>query len=121
MSDECGPDECEGGERQVPEGAAVFPLIPEELGVDPLLLAVLHATVFLDGSEEDVIDPDAADEAVQYVATYLQRLGGPRLERVREDLEALLGYARQQGWPKAQQRFLKDFLNDYVSGEEGGA
>src|SRR5438067_11782892 len=41
-------------ERGVPDGAAVFPLIPEELGVDPLLLAVLHAVVFFDGSEDGV-------------------------------------------------------------------
>ena len=32
---------------EVPEGAAVFPEIPAELGVHPLLLAVLHAVVFL--------------------------------------------------------------------------
>src|SRR5436190_1337806 len=30
--------------RAVPEGAAVFPDIPAELGVDPLLLATLHAS-----------------------------------------------------------------------------
>src|SRR5262249_1739625 len=46
MADEAG--------AAVPEGAAVFPPIPEELGVDPLLLAVLHATVFLAGSGETV-------------------------------------------------------------------
>ena len=34
---------------EVPEGAAVFPTIPAELGVHPLLLAVLHAVVFLEG------------------------------------------------------------------------
>jgi hypothetical protein len=112
MSNESEPNE-------VPEGAAVFPLIPEELGVHPLLLAVLHGTVFLDGSEEDVIDPKAAEEAMQYLVTYLHRLSGPELQRVREDVECLSTYARQQGWPKQQMRFLKDFLNDYVHGEEG--
>ena len=45
---------------EVPEGAAVFPTIPAELGVDPLLLAVLHATVFLAGSDEAVVHPAAA-------------------------------------------------------------
>ena len=29
-------------EPEVPEGAAVFPLIPAELGINPLLLAALH-------------------------------------------------------------------------------
>ena len=46
MSDEAEPTE-------VPDGAAVFPEIPAELGVQPLLLAVLQATVFLAGSTEE--------------------------------------------------------------------
>ena len=48
------------GDAEVPEGAAVFPLIPPELGVNPLLLAVLHATVFLAGSDEKIVNPAAA-------------------------------------------------------------
>jgi len=106
---------------EVPDGAAVFPLIPPELGVNPLLLAALHAAVFLDGSEEDVVCPDAANEAMEYLVTYLQRLSGPALQQVREDLECLTSFARQQTWPKQQVRFLKDFLSDYVLGEEGKA
>jgi hypothetical protein len=112
------PEDAEG---QVPPGAAVFPLIPAELGVHPLLLAVLHATVFMDGSEDDVVDPDAANEALEYFATYLQRLSGPELRRVREDLECLTAYARQQDWSKPQVRFLKEFLSDYGVGDEGQA
>jgi hypothetical protein len=105
-------------EREVPEGAAVFPLIPPELGVQPLLLAVLHATVFLDGSDADVVQPDAAEEAMQYFASYLQRLSGPELQRVREDIECLIGYARREKWPKQEVQFLKNFLADYGVGEE---
>jgi hypothetical protein len=108
-------------DRGVPEGAAVFPLIPSELGVDPLLLAVLHAVVFLSGSEDDVVQPDAAEEALEYVAGYLQRLEGPRLQRVREDMEVLLRLARQEKWPKAAQQFLKTFLTDYGVGGGGEA
>jgi hypothetical protein len=100
-------------ETEVPEGAAVFPLIPAELGIDPLLLAVLHTVVFLDGSEEVVVNPDAAGEALDRLAAYLQRLDGPRLQRVREDLECLASYGRSQKWPKQQVRFFKDFLATY--------
>jgi hypothetical protein len=113
MDDDTGP------EPEVPEGAAVFPLIPPELGVDPLLLAVLHALVFLEGSEAQVLDGSAAEEALEYLATYLQRLEGPRLQKVREDLECLAAYARSQQWPKEQVRFLRTFLDDYGIG--GGA
>ncbi len=100
------------------EGAAVFPLIPSELQVNPLLLALLHAMVFIDGSTEECIDPDAADEAMQYLVTYLLRLKGTPLDRLQEDIDCLLSYAKQQGWDKQQQTFLKSFLADYGIGKE---
>ena len=103
---------------EVPEGAAVFPLIPAELGVHPLLLAALHALVFLDGSDEAVLNGAAADEAFQYLVTYLQRLRGPELQRVREDIETLLGYARQEEWPAEEVQFLTSFLSNYGIGGE---
>jgi hypothetical protein len=105
-------------EAEVPEGAAVFPLIPQELGAHPLLLAVLHALVFLDGSAEAVVHPAAAVEALEYVAGYLQRLEGDDLRRVREDLDTLAGFAKQEGWPKQEVRFLREFLADYGIGAE---
>ncbi|HZT81695.1 MAG TPA: hypothetical protein VFA26_15820 [Gemmataceae bacterium] len=101
----------------VPEGAAVLPLIPSELGIHPLLLAVLHAVVFLDGSDEEVVNPDAAEEALEHLAGYLQRLEGDDLRRAREDMATLAAYARAQKWPKQQVRFLKDFLNEFGVGE----
>jgi hypothetical protein len=101
---------------QVPDGAAVLPLIPEELGVHPLLLATLHAVVFFDGSAQDVVNDAAADEALHYLATYLQRLRGPELKRLKEDLDCLLAYARQEKWPKEEVEFLRGFLRDYGIG-----
>ena len=103
-----------------PEGAAVFPLIPEELGVHPLLLAVLHAYVFLEGSEPTVLHPSAAEEAMEYLVGYLQRLTGAELRRVKEDLHALVGFAKHEKWPKQQVRFLQDFLKENgIEGESG--
>ncbi len=98
---------------EVPEGAAVFPEIPAELGAHPLLLAVLHAIVFLSGSDDVLVDPAAAEEALQYMAAYLQRLGGAERRRVEEDLAALAAFARQEKWPKQLVQFLKTFLADY--------
>ncbi len=95
-----------------PDGAAVFPLIPPELGVHPLLLGVLHAYVFLEGSDEAVLNGAVAEEAMQYLATYLQRLDGPELVRVREDLHTLVGFAKSEKWPRQQVRFLQDFLEE---------
>src|SRR5258708_28153343 len=93
-------------EAEVPEGAAVFPLIPAELGVHPLLLAVLHAVVFLDGSSDEIVDPDAASEALEYLVGYLQRLDGADLRRVQEDLQVLAALASQEDWPKPMVQFL---------------
>ena len=71
-------------DAEVPEGAAVFPLIPPELGVNPLLLAVVHASVFLAGSDDNLVNPAAADEALGYLAAYLQRLTPEQQLRARE-------------------------------------
>ena len=97
----------------VPKGSAVLPEIPAELGVHPLLLAILHAVIFLDGSEEDVVDPDAAVEALGYMAEYLQRLSGDELRRIQEDMHALAVFARQEKWPKQHIRFFKEFLSNF--------
>jgi hypothetical protein len=97
---------------EVPEGAAVFPLIPAELGVNPLLLAAIHAVVFFDGSSDQTVNADAAVEAMEYIAAYLQRLSGPDLQRVKEDLATLVGFAREEKWPKGAVQFLKSFLTD---------
>jgi hypothetical protein len=96
----------------VPDGAAVFPNIPAELGVNPLLLAVLHATVFLAGSDEEVVHPDAAAEAVELMAEYVCRLEGAPLRQVQEDMTCLIAFARQQKWPKQLILALKNFLSD---------
>jgi hypothetical protein len=107
---------------EVPDGAAVFPEIPAELGVHPLLLAVIHAYVFLDGSDASVVNPEASTEAMEYLALYIQRLGGPELQRVREDMDTLVGYAKEQKWPKQYVAFLKSFLADNgVGGEVVGS
>ena len=110
MADETPPTE-------TPEGAAVFPLIPAELGVHPLLLAVLHAYVFLEGSDPAVLNPAVGEEALNYLVTYLQRLSGPELRRVREDVQTLVGFAKADKWPKQQVRFLQDFLEENGIGE----
>ncbi len=102
---------------EVPDGAAVFPLIPEVLGIHPLLLAVLHAVVFFDGSDADVVNDAAANESLNYVATYLQRLQGPDLQRIREDMDALAAFGKQEGWPKEEMQFLQEFLVEFGVGK----
>jgi hypothetical protein len=102
----------DAGANEIPDGAAVFPLIPGELGVNPLLLAAIHALVFLAGSDDEIVNPDAAVEAVETMALYLQRLDGDSLTRVREDLACLTSYAKQADWPKQTIRALANLLSD---------
>ena len=102
---------------EVPDGAAVFPLIPEELGIHPLLLAVLHAIVFFDGSDVEVVNDAAANEALNYFAGYLQRLQGPDLKRIREDMDCLIAFGIQEAWPKEEMQFLQEFLKEFGVGQ----
>ncbi len=102
---------------ETPDGAAVFPLIPAELGVHPLLLGVLHAYVFLEGSEEAVLNGAVAEEAMEYLVAYLQRLTGADLKRAKEDFATLAAFAKSEKWPKQQVRFLQEFLKDNAIGE----
>ena len=106
----------------IPAGAAVFPLIPEGLGVNPLLLGVIHAAVFLSGSSEEIVHPAAADEALDRLADYLQRVQGDDLRKVREDMNALTSLARQEKWPKELIQALTSMLDALGVGsrEEGG-
>lgn len=104
-------------DEETPEGAAVFPMIPAELGIHPLLLAVLHAYVFLEGSDPTVLNGTVAEEAMEYLVNYLQRLSGPDLQRSREDFATLASFARSEKWPKQQVRFLQEFLKDNAIGE----
>lgn len=95
---------------EAPDGIALLPEIPAELGVHPLLLATLHAYVFLDGSDRAIVHPSAASEALAYLVSYLQRLQGADLQRLQEDLHTLTAYAKAQRWPRQQVRFLQEFL-----------
>ena len=113
MSEE---EECE-----VPDGAAVFPLIPDELGINPLLLGIIHATVFLAGSTKNIVNPEAADETLGRFAEYLQRLDGERYRAVREDLDCLVRFAKQEKWPKQMVVTLQSFLEDFGIGGENEA
>ena len=105
-------------EQEIPEGAAVFPAIPEELGVHPLFLSVIHSCVFLSGSTKDVVHPAAADEALDWIIQYLERLEGAQLEQVREDMDCLLRYARQEKWPRQLIEALKSFQALYEPDSE---
>ena len=75
---------------------------------------MLHATVFLSGSDESIVNPDAADEAVGTLVGYLQRLQGPRLAQLREDLACIVELARQEKWQLGLSAVIEE-LNGHKS------
>jgi hypothetical protein len=93
----------------VPAGSALLPPIPAELEIQPWLLAVLQASVFLGGSDKELVNPAAADEALEAMLNYLARLNEKERKRLRLDMETLAAYGRQQKWGRGELRFLKDF------------
>jgi hypothetical protein len=90
-----------------------MPLIPPELNIHPLLLATVHSVVFFDSSVDEVVNEPAANEALSYIATYLQRLKGDELRRIREDLDVLVGFGKQEEWPADVIKYLGSFLEDF--------
>lgn len=104
--------------EEVPEGAAVFPIIPEELGIAPLLLATLHSVVFLSGSDDEVIHPVAAEEVLDQIVQCLGRLQGEARARLQEDLTTLAAYAAQEKWPRELTTLFRSFLTEFGSPAE---
>jgi hypothetical protein len=104
---------------EVPDGAAWFPEIPAELNISGQLLAIIHAVVFIAGSDEKIVHPHAGDEALGMIAEYLDRLTGKERSRILDDLKALRQYAKEQGWPKQLLSFIKDFPKNFgIIGDE---
>lgn len=105
--------------EEVAEGANVFYSIPEDVDADPLLLAVIHAIMFLTGSSELIVDPHSADEACDHMFGYLERIRGKDLDRLKASLDKLSQYARKQKWPADKIAFFEEFMDIVgLTGEE---
>ena len=108
----------EGPGKWLPKAAFVMPEVPASLGVDPLVLAVVHADVFLQLSEDEAVDPDAAVEASESVGAYLRRLPKGRTDAFKSDIRKLAAYARKQKWPEEAVGFIEDYWENAVGDEE---
>jgi hypothetical protein len=103
------------------ERAPITPLVPPELGIDPLLLALIHCAAFLDLASEDLVDPDAAGDVLEGLEAYITRLPADRLTEIQGQLERLEQYAEESGWPHELVEFVADFLYSCGIGEEDEA
>jgi hypothetical protein len=113
-------DEREDDEREDVDDdvAVIMPVIPAELEIDPLLLALLHCAAFLDLSTDEAVDPQDAVEVLEVVGLYVQRLPADRIEALREDLEELEEHARDKGFREPVVEFVREFL--YNCGVDAG-
>jgi hypothetical protein len=97
---------------------ALLPAVPEELGVDPLLLALLRCASFLDLSGDEVVNADVAGEVLEHVGMYIQRLPDERLDEIHAQLEALEAHAQKEAWSSDVVEFIQDFLYNCGLGED---
>jgi hypothetical protein len=102
------------------EGAEGFsmPVVPAELGIEPMLLGLLHAAAFLDLAGDDSVDEQDAGDALEHIGLYVQRLSPERLTEVAAQLERLEQYGKQNGWPGPVNEFVADFLYNCGIGDE---
>jgi len=73
-------------------------------------MALLQTSAYLDFSDDDVVDPEAARAVLERVGLYVQRLDDAGVERIAAELERLLAHAEQAEWPEEARDFVHDFL-----------
>jgi hypothetical protein len=96
----------------------VMPRVPAELGIDPILLALLHCAAFLDLASDDQVDPESAGEVLESLEIYMKRLPSERLGQIEQQLEKLEAWAEESGWPEELVDFVADFLYSCGIGDE---
>lgn len=103
--------------EELGDAVALFPDVPAEMGVDPVLLGLLHCVVFLCGSNDEMVHPQAADLVMQQVMECCSRLNGAQLKKVREDMQVLASWSKDQGHGQAALEFLETFLDEMGAGK----
>jgi hypothetical protein len=98
--------------------SSAMPVIPDELGIDPMLSALLHCAAFLDLSDENTVDPEAAHGVLEYVGLYVQRLSPERIAALESELDRLRRFGEQSNWPEWVVAFVADFLYSCGIGED---
>jgi hypothetical protein len=104
--------------RWTKKSAFVMPPIPQSLGIDPILGALLHCAAFLELSDDEAVDPDAAVEAMENVSVYLTALPERRVDEFRIALAELVRHGRKDGFPEELLTFLVEFLENMGVGDE---
>lgn len=105
-------------DREVRDEPFAMPAVPEKLGIDPLLLGLLHLTAVLDFADDSAIDATIANEALEQVELYLQRSSVEDLEVIQAQLEKIEEYGAEANWPEEILDFVREFLLNAGLGED---
>ncbi len=108
----------ENDEEERQDELVTMPVVPEKVGIDPVLLAMLHLTALLDFADDEIVEPQIANEALEHVEMYMQRLSSDQLEEVQAQLDRIEEHAAEQGWPEELTDFVRDFLYNCGLGED---
>lgn len=99
------------------EGRYVLPALPEKLGIDPLLAALLHLASFVELSGEEVLDFDWSLEASEHVRYYLlDRMSAEKRAELREQLKVIASFVRRKQKDAEADQFIREFVDEF--GEE---
>lgn len=96
----------------------MMPVVPEDLDVDPLLVALLHCAAFLDFADDTLVQPDAAADVLEHVGLYIQRLPSDRLDDIGDQLEIIAEHGASAGWSEDAVEFVREFLYNCGLGED---
>jgi hypothetical protein len=107
------------GPRWIDKSAYVMPALPESLGVDPVVSALLHVAAFLELSGDEAVDPDYAVEAMEHVGFYLSRLSAQQIAAIREQLDRVAAHAQAEGWREEAVEFFTELMGYFGLGGEG--
>lgn len=102
----------EPSDAQATSESAELPLVPEDAGIDPVLLALLHAAMFLDLSEQPALDASAARPVLERIGLYVQRLSDDDVEQLAESLSRLADRGERDGWPPSAVEFVRSFVEN---------
>lgn len=104
-------------EQEQGEGP-MMPDVPEDLDIDPLLVALLQCAAFLDFADDQIVHPDAAGEVLENVGLYVQRLPAERLDDIGDQLEILAEHGAAAGWSEDMVEFVREFLYNCGIGDD---
>ena len=103
--------------KWVPVDVYHMPVLPPELGVDPILSALLHMACFMELSDERTVEFNESMVTLQVMGLYFQRLKPKQVKEITAQLKRVADYGKKQKWKKEALTFIRSLLKN--AGIEG--